>query len=78
MKPCLGKNHQNLCVLSYPFRCLRTEEKVTCYSHLLFILEISSAKKHRDRQSISPAKVTSGSLLDKFERSGNGGKITEK
>uniref|UniRef100_D4ADM4 Coiled-coil domain containing 81 n=1 Tax=Rattus norvegicus TaxID=10116 RepID=D4ADM4_RAT len=39
--------------------------------------EISSAKKHRDRQSISPAKVTSGSLLDKFERSGNGGKITE-
>lgn len=39
--------------------------------------EISSAKKHRDRQSISPAKGTSVSLLDKFERSGNGGKITE-
>ncbi|XP_031243148.1 coiled-coil domain-containing protein 81 [Mastomys coucha] len=38
--------------------------------------EISSPKKHRDRQSISPAKVTSVSLLDKFERSGNGGKIT--
>ncbi|XP_052033585.1 coiled-coil domain-containing protein 81 isoform X2 [Apodemus sylvaticus] len=38
--------------------------------------DISSPKKHRDRQSISPAKVTSVSLLDKFERSGNGGKIT--
>ncbi|CAH6792621.1 coiled-coil domain-containing protein 81 [Phodopus roborovskii] len=37
--------------------------------------EISSPKKHRDRQSISPAKVTSVSLLDKFERSVNGGKI---
>ncbi|XP_026640225.1 coiled-coil domain-containing protein 81 [Microtus ochrogaster] len=36
--------------------------------------EISSPKKRRDRQSISPAKVTSVSLLDKLERSGSGGK----
>ncbi|XP_029424739.1 coiled-coil domain-containing protein 81 isoform X2 [Nannospalax galili] len=36
--------------------------------------EILSPKKHRDRQFISPAKVTSVSLLDKFERSGKGGK----
>ncbi|KAK7809073.1 hypothetical protein U0070_008782 [Myodes glareolus] len=36
--------------------------------------EISSPKKHRDRQSISPAKVTSVSLLDKLERGGSGGK----
>ncbi|KAH0500213.1 Coiled-coil domain-containing protein 81 [Microtus ochrogaster] len=36
--------------------------------------EISSPKKRRDRQSISPAKVTSVSLLDKLEQSGSGGK----
>ncbi|XP_038169687.1 coiled-coil domain-containing protein 81 [Arvicola amphibius] len=36
--------------------------------------EISSPKKRGDRQSISPAKVTSVSLLDKLERSGSGGK----
>ncbi|OBS68020.1 hypothetical protein A6R68_03440 [Neotoma lepida] len=34
--------------------------------------DISSPKRHRDRQSISPAKVTSVSLLEKFERSGSG------
>ncbi|XP_055479686.1 coiled-coil domain-containing protein 81 [Psammomys obesus] len=37
--------------------------------------DILSPRKHRDRQSISPAKVTSVSLLDKIERSGNSGKI---
>ncbi|XP_052618581.1 coiled-coil domain-containing protein 81 [Peromyscus californicus insignis] len=36
--------------------------------------DISSPKKHRDRQAMSPAKVTSVSLLDKLDRSGNGGK----
>uniref|UniRef100_A0A2K6GE33 Coiled-coil domain containing 81 n=1 Tax=Propithecus coquereli TaxID=379532 RepID=A0A2K6GE33_PROCO len=39
------------------------------------IREISSPKRLKDRQIISPAKVTSSNLLDKFERSGNGGKI---
>ncbi|XP_060223484.1 coiled-coil domain-containing protein 81 isoform X2 [Meriones unguiculatus] len=37
--------------------------------------DVLSPRKHRDRQSISPAKVTSVSLLDKIERSGNSGKI---
>ncbi|CAO2613851.1 Coiled-coil domain-containing protein 81 [Lemmus lemmus] len=36
--------------------------------------EILSPKKHRDRQPISPAKVTSVSLLEKLEQSGSGGK----
>ncbi|KAL2806909.1 coiled-coil domain-containing protein 81 isoform 2, partial [Daubentonia madagascariensis] len=39
------------------------------------VREISSAKRLQDRQIISPAKVTNSGLLDKFERSGSGGKI---
>ncbi|XP_010596516.1 coiled-coil domain-containing protein 81 [Loxodonta africana] len=38
------------------------------------IREILSPKRHRDRQAISPAKVTSVSLLDKLERNGSGGR----
>uniref|UniRef100_A0A8C5XAW8 Coiled-coil domain containing 81 n=1 Tax=Microcebus murinus TaxID=30608 RepID=A0A8C5XAW8_MICMU len=40
------------------------------------VREISSPKRLQDRQIISPAKVTSSNSLDKFEQSGNGGKIT--
>uniref|UniRef100_A0A8C8Z9M8 Coiled-coil domain containing 81 n=1 Tax=Prolemur simus TaxID=1328070 RepID=A0A8C8Z9M8_PROSS len=39
------------------------------------VREISSPKRLQDRQIISPAKVTNKNLLDKFEQSGNGGKI---
>ncbi|XP_045413133.1 coiled-coil domain-containing protein 81 [Lemur catta] len=39
------------------------------------VREISSPKRLQDRQIISPAKVTNNNLLDKFEQSGNGGKI---
>ncbi|XP_003468626.2 coiled-coil domain-containing protein 81 [Cavia porcellus] len=38
------------------------------------IREISSSKRLQDKQTISPAKVTNVSLLDKVEQSGNGGK----
>ncbi|XP_062951947.1 coiled-coil domain-containing protein 81 isoform X2 [Cynocephalus volans] len=38
------------------------------------IREILSPKRLRDRQAISPAKVTSVSLLDKFEQNGSGEK----
>ncbi|XP_051004848.1 coiled-coil domain-containing protein 81 [Acomys russatus] len=38
--------------------------------------DISPAKKHRDRQSTSPGKLTSVSLLENLERSANGGKTT--
>ncbi|KFO29248.1 coiled-coil domain-containing protein 81 [Fukomys damarensis] len=38
------------------------------------IREISSPKRLQDRQTISPAKVTNVSLLDKVEQSGNSGK----
>ncbi|XP_058519688.1 coiled-coil domain-containing protein 81 [Ochotona princeps] len=36
--------------------------------------EISSPKRLRDKQAITPAKVTNVSLLDKFESNGGGGK----
>ncbi|XP_008069239.1 coiled-coil domain-containing protein 81 isoform X2 [Carlito syrichta] len=39
------------------------------------IREVSSPKRIRDRQGMLPAKVTSVSLLDKFERSASGGNI---
>uniref|UniRef100_A0A0P6J880 Coiled-coil domain-containing protein 81 isoform 1 n=2 Tax=Heterocephalus glaber TaxID=10181 RepID=A0A0P6J880_HETGA len=38
------------------------------------VREISSPKRLQDRQTISPAKVTNVSLLDKVEQSGNSGK----
>ncbi|XP_007944479.1 coiled-coil domain-containing protein 81 [Orycteropus afer afer] len=48
--------------------------KVKEHSDKEGIREISSPKKFRDRQAISPAKVTSVNLLDKLEQSGNGRK----
>ncbi|XP_058302745.1 coiled-coil domain-containing protein 81 isoform X2 [Hylobates moloch] len=38
--------------------------------------DISSPKRLRDRQALFPAKVTNVSLLEKFDRSESGGKIT--